>query len=153
MSTNTPDNRELPPMDDAQDRALVSAITQTLTEQTESLDGHTRSRLTQARAAAMAARARQQRGPLLGWVRSLLPTTALGSGVAASAMLALLVAAPLLLFGPGVLRAPSETFQPAGPAIADTGGPVDELEIVLAGDIEMLEDLEFFEWLATQPVG
>ncbi len=140
------------PQPPGDDRALVSAITAALDEQTEALDGQTRSRLTQARAAAMAARARQQRNPLARWARVLMPTTAMGSGVAALALTTLLVAAPLLVFGPGVLQT-RDSFDPVGPATALAGEPVDELDIVLAGDIEMLQDLEFYEWLATQPVG
>ncbi|MEM9384166.1 MAG: DUF3619 family protein [Pseudomonadota bacterium] len=153
MSTKTPDSRQPMSPVEQRDSALVNAIRQSLTEQTEGLDGHTRSRLTQARAAAMAARARRQQQPLLTWAHKLMPTTALGSGMAATALVTLLVATPLMVLGPGALQSTSDPFQPAGPAIADTGGTVDELDIVLAGDIEMLEDLEFFEWLATQPVG
>lgn len=145
MSTNTP-QQQAPAA--ADDNALVRVVTQVLDEQTQGLDGPTCSRLTQARAAAMAARADQHGNPLLRWWRALVPTTALGSGMAAVSLVSVLVLMPMVMLGP---QNTDRGFAPVGPPIA--GGPVDDLEIVLAGDIEMLEDLEFFEWLATQPVG
>lgn len=92
------------------------------------LDAATRSRLTQARYAALEQHAALVRDR--GWRRSLLP----GAVAAATALVAwLVVQAPV----------PSEPVQQAS---------LGDLEILLGEeDLELLEDLEFYGWLEQQP--
>jgi hypothetical protein len=93
-------------------------------ESVDRLDAHTRSKLTQARQAALD-ELRLHRGR--AWL-----THPLG-GLTAAALVAVAV-----LMWPVALR------NPAGPAVV----PLDDLEIVANGDdIEMLQDVEFYAWL------
>ncbi|MEO0974141.1 MAG: hypothetical protein AAFX85_13700 [Pseudomonadota bacterium] len=135
---------DVPPTD--ADDALARAVVGVLDEQASSLDGYTRSRLRQARAKALAARTERQ----AGW-QGLLLRSPLGSGAVAVALVALVALMPVVFRGPGVLPSTPGLETPTAATLA--GELADEFEIVLAGDsIEMLEDLEFYEWLAAQPV-
>jgi hypothetical protein len=97
----------------------------------ESLDGETRSRLTQARYAAIEA---AQKGSVAGlrW-RLWIP-----AGSAAAAVLAV-----LLVFAPGLRDSGTH-----GSALA-----FDDMDIVANDDeFDLLENVEFYSWLDTQPV-
>jgi hypothetical protein len=100
-----------------------------LDESAARLDGRTRSRLTQARHAALD---RLERPPRLGW-RVLVPAGA----AAAVAMLAVLMWRP---DAPGV------------PTIAQAESPVEDLELLTDAEApdfaEAGDDLEFYEWAA-----
>src|SRR5690242_14091171 len=98
-----------------------------LEESTARLDGRTRSRLTQARHAALAELARPERH----WWRTYVP---------AGAAAAVAVLAVVILSG-----------RPGGPA-APPVSPVDDLELLADAEAQELvddgEDLEFYEWAA-----
>ena len=97
-----------------------------LEESTARLDGRTRSRLTQARHAALAELARPERH----WWRAYVPAGA----AAAVAVMA------VVLWG-----------QPGGPTAAAVS-PLDDLELLADADAQDFvddgEDLEFYEWAA-----
>jgi hypothetical protein len=100
----------------------VQSLLQTRAEQ---LDGATRSRLTQARYAALGAIKEQSRMPKWYW---LAPATA-----AATAMMVVFVTSQ------------QPTTDPQVVAIE----PVDEMEIVTAEDsLEFYRNVEFYAWLA-----
>jgi hypothetical protein len=95
---------------------------QLLRESAENLDGRTRSRLTQARHAALA----ELESGKSQKIRWMLPAGAAAAGVLAVAMLS--------------NRAP--VTQPDAVAV------VEDIEIMTAGDsLEMYENLEFYAWL------
>jgi|SRR6185369_6919183 len=108
-----------------------------LRESVDHLDAATRSRLTQARHAALAARSRTQ--PKWLDLRVLAP----GGAVAAVALVA------VLLWG-------GSSHHPAN----DSGGEMDDLELLTDSDgyeLSQEPDLDFIEWAAamgeTDPVG
>jgi hypothetical protein len=98
-----------------------------LEESAGRLDGRTRSRLTQARHAALA----QLENPARHWWRSYVPAGA----AAAVAVLAVVI-----------WSGPTEKPQVAGP------GPVEDMELLSDADAPDFvadgEDLEFYEWAA-----
>jgi hypothetical protein len=109
-------------MDDRGDEVFVRRIKAALDEGNEHLDARVRSRLRQARSAALA---QVHPRPRL-WSRQWVPAL----GVAAAAVLAVLVWP----------HAPS-SLQPQDEALND-------LEIVLAGEnLDLLENLDFYEWV------
>jgi len=92
-------------------------------ESVERLDGHTRSKLTRARQAALD-ELKQHRARR--WLAHPL------GGLTAAALVAVVV-----LMWPGVVRTPT------GPGVES-----DDLELVANGEeIEMLQDVEFYSWL------
>jgi hypothetical protein len=96
-----------------------------LRERAEQLDGATRSRLTQARHAALAAI--ERRRSTRYW---LLPAT----GVAAAAVIALVLT--------------NQSAHQTAERVAATAA-VDEMEIVTADDsLEFYRDVDFYTWLA-----
>jgi hypothetical protein len=98
----------------------------------EQLDAQVRSRLTQARFAAVE-EARRRQTPWLSFWRNWAPTGA----VAGAAMLA------VLLWSGG--EAPVSTG-------AQVQGAMEDLDIVVAEEsLEMIQELEFYEWLDTEP--
>ena len=106
----------------------LERLKQALDQSTEDLDGSTLSKLTQARHAAVAAAGspRQARWPALA---------VLGGSTAALGLVALMITSQL-------------STTPAAPENRDA---ITDFEL-LAGspdDLEMLEDLEFFEWLGS----
>jgi hypothetical protein len=111
-------------MSDKQSASFERRMQTALQESAERLDGATRSRLTQARHAALEA-AKKPRSGLSTW---LLPAT----GVAAAAALAMvLVASP-----------PRQSPEQAA------FEPVDEFEILAAEDsLEFYRDVEFYAWV------
>ena len=106
----------------------LERLKQALDQSTEDLDGSTLSKLTQARHAAVAAAGSppQARWPALA---------ILGGSTAALGLVALMITSQL-------------STTPAAPENRDA---ITDFEL-LAGspdDLEMLEDLEFFEWLGS----
>jgi hypothetical protein len=91
----------------------------------DALDGNIRSRLTQARSAAVE-EARKSRAP---FIRTLIPAGAL-AGAAALAF--------LLWHG-----------APQAPGPASLHSSLDDLDLIVTSEsFELLEDLEFYEWVA-----
>jgi hypothetical protein len=117
------------PKNDLQRAELEQRAQALLQASAEQLDGATRSRLTQARHAALdAIKARQSKG----WFW-LLPAT----GAAAAAVVAVLL-----------MNHPQEVSLPGEQVAINT--PVDEMEIVTAEDsLEFYRDVEFYAWLDT----
>lgn len=121
---------------DAANVRLEKRARELFAESTDGLDAATRSRLTRARAEAVAAA-----GKSGGWRRWLTwlragPGIGLGAGVAAAGALA------------AVLVLQNETPQVPGAEIA----ALDDLEILLDEDeLELYEELEFYAWLLEQP--
>lgn len=96
-------------------------------ESVADLDGHTRSKLTQARHAALAA----ARAPGARWRHWWLPA----GGFATAALAALLFLN---------LRVP-ESMTSEVPA-------VDDIEIIASADnLDLLEDVDFYSWLDSEP--
>ncbi len=97
----------------------------------ESLDSRTRSKLTQARHAALAEMRPAQRR----WMQTWIPLT----GVTAVAILAVWLG----LGQSGAIKPSSE----AGEL------PLDDFDIVAENaNLELLEEVEFYAWIAAQPV-
>ncbi len=109
------------------DREFEARARAAFDESVAALDGHTRSRLTQARHRALAAR-----GARPAWQSLGLPV-----GAAAAAVLAV------------TLWTPGES--PSPPASLAAAGPAEMLELFAAGDdFELLaEDPEFYAWAAS----
>jgi hypothetical protein len=100
-----------------------------LEESASRLDGRTRSRLTQARHAAL----EQLAHPARNWWRSYVPAGA----AAAVAVLAVVI-----------WSGPAENL----PLVAQAGSPVDDIELLADAEAPDFadggEDLEFYEWAA-----
>lgn len=95
----------------------------------ESLDDRTRSRLNQARQAALA-ELNARRTP--AWLRMGMPL----AGVTAAAVLAVWMA-----LSPGMRDG----------ELQETGWPVDDLDIVAdVASFDLIEDVEFYAWVAAQ---
>jgi negative regulator of sigma E activity len=108
-------------MDDRGDEAFVRRIKTALDEGNEHLEARVRSRLRQARHAALA---QVQPRPAF-WARQWVPAV----GVAAAAVLAILV-------------------WPHAPSVQPPDEALNDLEIVLAGEnLDLLENLDFYEWV------
>jgi len=115
--------------DDDRLAAFERRAQELLEESTERLDGRVRSRLTQARSAAIEAARKSRRG--VAW-RTWIPAGAL-AGAAALAV--------FLWSG-----APQS---PATPTLA-VHSSLDDLDILVTNEsFELLEDLEFYEWVAS----
>jgi negative regulator of sigma E activity len=104
-------------------------------ESVEQLDGRTRSRLTQARYAAVEELRKQRAQP---WRKTLSQAWLPLSGAAAAAVLAVWM-----------------TVSPVGQDSLNNGiardVPLDELDLVAGqANIELLEDVEFYAWIAQQ---
>ncbi len=122
----------------AEDSALEQRSRELFDQHVSNLDARTRSRLNQARQAALAAH-KGGAGGAFG-ARWLLP-------VGSAAALAL-VALTTTQF----LRPVTELPQAEVTALAAaTTGSVDDLEIIASGDeLDMLQDMDFYAWLETQ---
>lgn len=109
---------------------------QLLRQGSDGLDAHVRSRLTQARFAAVEA-ARRRRNPAV-W-RSWLPL-----GGMSAAVLAVLVWSGGWQHQPVGVSPARETVQ--------VRSPFDNLDLMTADEnLEMIEDVEFYAWLDMQP--
>jgi hypothetical protein len=107
-------------------------------ESVEQLDGRTRSKLTQARHVAVEELRQQRAQP---WRRTLSQAWLPLSGAAAAAVLAVWM-----------------TMSPIGQDTLNNGiardVPLDDLELVAGqANIELLEDVEFYAWIAQQSPG
>lgn len=104
-----------------------------LLESAEDLDGHTRSRLTQARHAALAQLEPTASGRA-GFSRWLLPA----GSVAAAALVA------VIWFG---------NLQPDAISLQAANSPMDDIELMAgAENFELIEELEFYAWLESEAV-
>jgi hypothetical protein len=122
---------------DGEEQRFAAWVGQQLEYGNDALDGATRSRLRQARARAIESRG-SRRWLALPWPGGWRPA----AGVLAASALALLAVPALMQRGP----------LPETAGVSASIGAVDDLEIVLnVENLEMIEDLEFFEWLTTQP--
>jgi len=117
-------NREAPAANGNDVEKRAKAL---LDESVEHLDGHTLSRLTQARHAALDEVQRSHQSIVRRW---WLPA----SGVAVAAVVA-------VMLGHGLRES-------AAPTATADGGLLDDFEIVADADnLDMLEDVEFYSWL------
>jgi negative regulator of sigma E activity len=108
------------------DEAFVRRVKAALDEGNEHLDARVRSRLRQARHAALA---QVQPRPAF-WVRQWVPA----AGLAAAAVLAVLV-------------------WPQAPSVQPQDEALSDLEIVLAEEnLDLLEDLDFYEWVDAESI-
>ena len=125
------------------DERLARDAQRLLRQGADELDAHTQSRLNRARQSALAEYDRHGARPsrLRGWQ----------AGLGAAAVCATAFIAVALWVGrvPGPVSPGAET---AAPVSAGTG-PASDLEVVLVEDEnpEMIEDLEFYDWLDTDP--
>lgn len=114
-------------MNDQTQKQQIERLTQALDQSTQDLDAATLSKLTQARHAAVAAAGRQQ-------TRRWPSMAMLAGSTATLALVAVLVTSQLAI----------------SPAPQESGDAVTDFELLASSDeLEMLEDLEFFEWLGT----
>jgi hypothetical protein len=123
-----------------EDAAFEQRTRELFHSQVDSIDAHTRSRLNRARQAALAASDKPRlhvAGP-----RWLLP-------VGSAAALALItVSAVQLLHGQHAVEAVTTTASLAA------AGTVDDVEILTSSDeLDMLQNVDFYAWLDTQPDG
>jgi hypothetical protein len=99
------------------------------------LDGHTRSRLSRARAAAVAAAGERRRIPWLT-PAGFLPARLLAAGGVAAALIAVAL----------VWQIPEAPVATATPVV------INDLDLLLEGEnLDFFEELEFYAWLLEQP--
>jgi hypothetical protein len=128
--------------DSKRESEIAERARELFAESVAGLDGHTRSRLSRARAAAVAAAA--ERGPrswLVPWRpaspwRAFSPLLSGGVAVALVALFSLAV----------VLQAPDAPVATATPVV------LNDLDLLLEGEsLDFFEELEFYAWLLEQP--
>ena len=111
------------------EREIEQRARELFAESVAGLDGHTRSRLSRARAAAVAAAGAR---PAMSW---LAPWRLLPAGIAA-ALVAVVV----------VLQTPESPVAPAASVV------LNDLDLLLEGEnLDFFEELEFYAWLLEQP--
>jgi hypothetical protein len=116
--------------DSKREREIAERARQLFADSVTGLDGHTRSRLAQARAAAVAAAGGR------GWEAWLLPSRLVPLGGAAAALLALLV----------FWQSPGTPVAPAASVV------LNDLDLLLEGEnLDLFEELDFYAWLLEQP--
>ena len=116
-------------LDSKREREIEQRARELFAESVAGLDGQTRSRLSQARAAAVAAAGER---PGTSW---LTPWRLLPAGIAA-ALVALAVA----------LQIPETPVAPAAPVV------LNDLDLLLEGEnLDFFEELDFYAWLLEQP--
>ena len=124
---NTPNDRvrDIPDLDDIDDKQLVENAQKAFAESVEQLDAATLSKLNRGRQAAIAEISTT--GSAYGWLR-WMPAT----GLAAAAIIAVVM-----------LQGPATVNLPDGSEAAAT-----DFEILLGDDsLEMIEELEFYSWI------
>ena len=134
-----------PPIEDAAgDSALERRSREGFDERVANLDGRTRSRLNQARQAALAA-ARGQAGSHMARSPAFL-SSRWWLPVGSAAALALVSLSTVQL-----MRANRDDASSAPVAVAST---VDDVEILTSNDeLDMLQNVDFYAWLDTQQDG
>lgn len=127
------------PVDDAAGDSVVEQRSRELfDERVANLDGRTRSRLNQARQAALAAARGESRSSVLS-SRWLLP-------VGSAAALALVTLSTVQIMNANRDEAPSVPVAVAG--------TVDDVEILTSSEeLDMLQNMDFYAWLDTQQDG
>lgn len=111
------------------EREIEQRARELFAESVAGLDGHTRSRLSRARAAAVASAGAR---PSISW---LAPWRLLPAGIAA-ALVAVVV----------VLQTPESPVAPAASVV------LNDLDLLLEGEnLDFFEELEFYAWLLEQP--
>ena len=117
-------------------------------QQVANLDAGTRSRLNQARQAALdAARGKAGANATVWGSRWLLP-------VGSVAALALVAVTAVQLMRPDASQPPLELANTAGNTLASNAvaSNVDDVEILTADtDLELLQNMDFYAWVETQP--
>jgi hypothetical protein len=114
--------------DSNRERALAERASELFAESVAGLDGHTRSRLSRARAAAVAAAESSRRNPWLS------PSRLVPLGGAAAALIAI------------VLISQMPEAPPAEQVV------LNDLDLLLEGEnLDLFEDLDFYAWLLEQP--
>jgi hypothetical protein len=137
--TSGPDNRS-DGFDDAPDAgaaAFEQRARQLLRDSVEGLPAQTRSRLTRARHAALAARPSWYSGLVRGWVPA-------GAGALAAATLAV-----LFLVGPRGENPAANVLASAGPEDLEMLADSDAVQLGRHEDV----DYEFYEWAASEAKG
>jgi len=129
-------------LDSKRDREIPERARELFAESVAGLDGHTRSRLSQARAAAVAAAGERRAISWFAPRRTGSPWLAfsplLPGGIAAG-LVALVVLAV-------AVRAPEAPVASATPVV------LNDLDLLLEGEnLDFFEDLEFYAWLLEQP--
>ncbi len=120
-----------------QDREFAQAAGKRLRAGADELDAATRSRLNQARQAALASMPAASAGRRPFGAPGWLAAATLG----------------VVAFGVWQVVESPDTLPPAGPALPGVAAAPD-LELLLGEeDLEMLEDLEFFAWMAAESAG
>ena len=127
--------------EDVEDTALEQRARELFNNQVDSINARTRSQLNRARQAALAAASGESRQRIAG-PRWLLP-------VGSAAALALIAVSSVQL-----MRGEHATEAvPAATSLAATG-TVDDVEILTSSDeLDMLQNVDFYAWLDTQPDG
>ncbi len=113
------------------DRELVTLVTQALNEDLEKLDPAVRARLAAARGLALehadASTATARRGRPFAWTLTAVASTA------------------VVILAVALSREDNQSLP-----IAD----LDDLELLSSADgLDLLQDLDFYEWLDTEPLG
>jgi hypothetical protein len=122
---------------DAGAAAFEQRARQLLRDSVESLPARTRSRLTRARHAALAARPSWYSGPLRRWVPA-------GAGALAAATLAV-----LFLVGPRTENPAANVLASAGPEDLEILADSDAVQLGREDDV----DYDFYEWAASEAKG
>ena len=117
--------------------AFEQRARQLLLDSVEGLPAHTRSRLTRARHAALAARPSWYSGPLRRWVPA-------GAGALAAATLAV-----LFLVGPRGESPAANVLASAGPEDLEMLADSDAVQLGREDDV----DYDFYEWAASEAKG
>jgi len=117
-------------LDSSREREIEQRARELFAESVAGLDGHTRSRLSRARAAAVAAAGERRWNP---W---LAPSRLVPVGGAAAALIALAL----------VWQIPQAPVASATPVV------LNDLDLLLEGEnLDFFEELEFYAWLLEQP--
>jgi hypothetical protein len=125
--------------DSIREREIEQRARELFAESVAGLDGHTRSRLSQARAAAIAATGKRPAASWLARWRPASPWRAFGALLPAGVAVAVVALAATFLV-------PQMQDAPAAPVV------LNDLDLLLEGEnLDFFEELEFYAWLLEQP--